>query len=139
MGRGKRGRVGCKEGIMGKWEEGLMVGPGCTLDDPLPTHQVYSRVADRLRVELFDTNPKHDVLINEVLVQEGYAIKCDEPYASRVSPVTRYHDVDIVLRNLSTLCTCSQNISLVSQKLGYSANLGLKHWPWSARKIVFDF
>lgn len=37
-----------------------------------------------LRVELYDTNSEHDVLVNEVLVQEGYAVKCEEPYLSRV-------------------------------------------------------
>ena len=37
-----------------------------------------------LRVEMYDTNSEQDVLVNEVLVQEGHAVKCEEPYLSRV-------------------------------------------------------
>lgn len=38
----------------------------------------------KVRVELFDTNGVDDVLINEVLVDEGLAEQCEEPYESRV-------------------------------------------------------
>ena len=47
--------------------------------------QVYSRLKNTLRVELFDTTGENDVLINQSLVAAGYAIKSSEPYASRVS------------------------------------------------------
>ena len=38
-----------------------------------------------LRVELFDTNMATDLMINELMIQEGHAVKCEEPYQSRVS------------------------------------------------------
>ena len=38
-----------------------------------------------LRVELFDTTGKDDILINEVLVREGFAERCDETFQSKVS------------------------------------------------------
>ena len=41
-----------------------------------------------LRVELYDTNNPRDVLINQFLINEGHAVKCGEPYQSRVSPRT---------------------------------------------------
>ena len=47
--------------------------------------QIYSQVDGALRVELFDTNETPDLLINEVLVSEGLAVACEEPYNSRVS------------------------------------------------------
>ena len=46
--------------------------------------QVYSQVGGVLRVELWDTMSEKDILINEALVQNGYALQCDEPYMSTV-------------------------------------------------------
>ena len=57
-----------------------LFGPLLTFNLPL---QVYSQVGGVLRVELWDTMSE-DVLINEVLVQKGYALQCDEPYMSTV-------------------------------------------------------
>lgn len=42
-----------------------------------------------LRVELYDTTEKEDVLVNEVLTDEGFAVKCDEPYQSMVNCLSR--------------------------------------------------
>ena len=39
---------------------------------------------DILRVDLYDTNTEYDILINEVLIDEGFAVKCEEPYQSKV-------------------------------------------------------
>lgn len=47
--------------------------------------QVYSEVKGTLRVEVYDTTGASDILVNEVLVKEGYAVRCEEPYQSRVS------------------------------------------------------
>ena len=44
-----------------------------------------------LRVELYDTHTEEDILINEVLVQEHHAMKCEEPYQSRVSELDHLH------------------------------------------------
>ena len=38
-----------------------------------------------LRVDLYDTNTECDILINDVLIDEGYAVKCEEPYQSKVT------------------------------------------------------
>ena len=38
-----------------------------------------------LRVDLYDTNIEFDILINEVLIDEGFAVKCEEPYQSKVT------------------------------------------------------
>ena len=45
---------------------------------------MFSRVTDTLRVELYDRNRRDDVSINEIMVLEGYATKCEEPYLSKV-------------------------------------------------------
>ena len=45
---------------------------------------MYSQVGGVLRVELWDTMSEKDILINEALVQNGYALQCDEPYMSTV-------------------------------------------------------
>ena len=50
--------------------------------------QIYSKVNNTLRVELWNTNTAHDVLINKVLVDEKYAVKCEEHYQSKVSETT---------------------------------------------------
>ena len=50
--------------------------------------QVYSQVGGVLRVELWDTNSPEDVLVNKLLVEKGYALKCDEPYMSTVRVLT---------------------------------------------------
>ena len=50
--------------------------------------QVYSQVEGVLRVELWDTNSPKDVLVNKLLVDKGYALKCDEPYMSTVRVVS---------------------------------------------------
>ena len=45
-------------------------------------------------MELWDTMSEDDVLINEVLVQKGYALQCDEPYMSTVGlvvPLCAFH------------------------------------------------
>ena len=47
--------------------------------------QVFSQVHDTLRVELYDLSVDPLTSINELLVGEGYAAKCDEPYESKVS------------------------------------------------------
>ena len=47
--------------------------------------QVFSRVGDTLRVELYDMSRSEEISINEQLVLEGYAAKCEEPYLSKVS------------------------------------------------------
>ena len=51
----------------------------------ITTLQIYSKVNSVLRVELWNTNTELDILINRVLVDEGYAVKCDEHYQSKVS------------------------------------------------------
>ena len=38
-----------------------------------------------LRVDLYDTNTEYDILVNEVLIEEGFAVKCEEPYQSKVT------------------------------------------------------
>ena len=38
-----------------------------------------------LRVDLYDTNTECDILINDVLIDEGFAVKCEEPYQSKVT------------------------------------------------------
>ena len=45
---------------------------------------MFSRVNDTLRVELYDRNRSGDVSINEQMVLEGFATKCEEPYLSKV-------------------------------------------------------
>ena len=47
--------------------------------------QIYSKVNDTLRVELWNTNTENDILINKVLVDEKYAIRCEEHYQSKVN------------------------------------------------------
>ena len=47
--------------------------------------QVYSHVGNSLRVDLYDTTSQEDIFINEVLVKEGHAVHCEEPYPSKVS------------------------------------------------------
>ena len=65
----------------------------CILHDALQvlvmqqlTLQIYSKVNNVLRVELWNTNTEIDILINKVLVDEGYAVRCEEPYQSKVGP-----------------------------------------------------
>ena len=41
-------------------------------------------MTDTLRVELYDPSRSEDVSINEIMVLEGYATKCEEPYLSKV-------------------------------------------------------
>ena len=48
------------------------------------TLQIFSKVNNILRVDLYDTNTEYDILINEVLIDEGFAVKCEEPYQSKV-------------------------------------------------------
>ena len=40
---------------------------------------------DILRVDPYDTNTEYDILINEVLIDKGFAVKCEEPYQSKVT------------------------------------------------------
>ena len=35
--------------------------------------------------DLYDTTSQEDIFINEVLVKEGHAVHCEEPYPSKVS------------------------------------------------------
>ena len=49
------------------------------------TLQIYSKVNNILRVDLYDTNTECDILINDVLIDEGFAVKCEEPYQSKVT------------------------------------------------------
>ncbi|XP_064403082.1 ATP-dependent RNA helicase TDRD9-like [Halichondria panicea] len=49
--------------------------------------QVYSRVGNSLRVDLYDTTSQEDIFINEVLVKEGHAVHCEEPYPSKFAHV----------------------------------------------------
>ena len=37
-----------------------------------------------LRVELWDTNTEQDILMNKVLIDEGFAVHCEEHYQSKV-------------------------------------------------------
>ena len=60
--------------------------------------QVFSEVNGVLRVALYDTTGQDDILINRVLVEEGFAIKTPEPHQSKVSltfpnddPILRKH------------------------------------------------
>ena len=55
--------------------------------------QVFSVVDRKVRVELFDTNGEDDVLINEVLVVEGLAERCQEPYESKVGLLSWQHSL----------------------------------------------
>ena len=49
------------------------------------TLQIFSKVNNILRVDLYDTNTEYDILVNEVLIDEGFAVKCEEPYQSKVT------------------------------------------------------
>ena len=64
-----------------------------------------------LRVELFDTTDQtNNVLINALLVDEGFAVKCEEPYLSRVTLNTR-HSLSLS-PSLSSLSLSSLSLSL---------------------------
>ena len=50
-----------------------------------PSLQIFSKVNNTLRVELCNMTVSPPVIINEQLVLEGFAAKCEEPYLSKVS------------------------------------------------------
>lgn len=58
-----------------------MMGPVPSLP---PLLQVYSNINNTLRGDLYDTTGNRDTLINRVLVDEGFAVCCDEPAISEV-------------------------------------------------------
>ena len=41
-------------------------------------------MGNSLRVDLYDTTSHEDIFINELLVKEGHAVHCEEPYSSKV-------------------------------------------------------
>ena len=46
--------------------------------------QVYSQVKNVLRVDLYDTNTEEDIHINQLLIDEGFAMYQEESHISKV-------------------------------------------------------
>lgn len=64
-------------------------GPVPSSSPPTPLLQVYSNMNNTLRGDLYDTTSHRDTLINRVLVDEGFAVSCDEPAISEVRDTER--------------------------------------------------
>ena len=46
--------------------------------------QVYSQVKNVLRVDVYDTSTEEDIHINQLLIDEGFAMYQEESHASKV-------------------------------------------------------
>ena len=83
--------------------------------------QVYSHVGNSLRVDLYDTTSQEDIFINEVLVKEGHAVHCEEPYPSKVSLAIYMQLLAVILAYL--VSNCRSCISSWSFSYGLSKKL----------------
>ncbi len=98
----------------------MLRNPPCTTTLVSPA-QVYSHVGNSLRVNLYDTTSQEDIFINEVLVKEGHAVHCEEPYPSKVSLAIYMQLLAVILAYL--VSNCRSCISSWSFSYGLSKKL----------------